>query len=127
MTLSLVIATKPRATYDVAIDGESYAVRAPKAYLAMQLAKTAKDSEEDPSLLLDAITSWVGKAFGDRADEVNARLGDNEDDLDVNDIMSLMQKLVEASSEDPTSQSSGTGRSPSKTGGRSTAGQPPKD
>jgi hypothetical protein len=122
-----VIATKPRATYDVAIDGESYSVRAPKAYLAMQLAVTAKQAEEDPSLILAAITEWVEEAFDDRADEIKARLGNRKDNLDVNDIMTLMQKLVEASSEDPTSSSSASPRSPSKTGGLSMVGQPPKD
>lgn len=127
MTLSLKIATKPRATYDVEIDGESYKVRAPKVYLTMQLARTAKQAEEDPGLLLDAINEWVEEAFDDRADEIKARLSDRKDDLDTNDIMTLMQKLVEASSEDPTGSSSASPRSRSKTGGSSTAGQQLKD
>lgn len=98
----LVINAEPIEAINLTLVGEQYKIKPPKSALAMKFATQAKQAGEDPGKLMEAIGEWVKMAFGKDASKVMARLDKPEDDLDVQHIMTLMQKIMELQTGDPT-------------------------
>lgn len=85
--------------------GEMYDVIAPKASLALRMGLQAGLSEmtlEDAQEAINGIYRWIDKAFGERAQEIHARLDDPDDKLDIKHINRLMVALAEKASSNPT-------------------------
>jgi len=100
----IIIEAEPREPFPVSLVGEEYLVTPPKSTIALALAARAKAAGEDPEKVREELDGWVLIAFGKKqAVKVQARLGDADDDLDLPHIMTLMQKLAEAVTPDPTS------------------------
>lgn len=100
----IVIDAEPREAIPVSLVGEEYLVTPPKSTLALKLAARAKEAGEDGEKIRAELDSWVLMAFGKKQSaKIQDRLDDAEDDLDLPHIMSLMQKLAEAVTPDPTS------------------------
>jgi hypothetical protein len=100
----IVIDAEPRDPFPVSLVGQEYLVTPPKSTIALKLAERAKAAGEDPGKVREELDGWVLLAFGKKqAAKVQARLDDAEDDLDLPHIMTLMQKLAEAATGDPTS------------------------
>jgi len=99
----LIISAEPRKTLEVDLVGQTYKVTAPKAALGLKIAIRAKQSGDDPGLMMDAVEEWVVKAFGkSAAKKVLARVDDENDDLDIQHLMKLMEAVIEATTGDPT-------------------------
>jgi hypothetical protein len=100
----IVITADPREPIPVSLVDEEYLVTPPKSTIALALAARAKEAGDDAAKIRTELDSWVLMAFGKKqAAKIQARLEDNEDDLDLPHIMNLMQKLAEAVTPDPTS------------------------
>lgn len=103
MTKRIVIAGKPREKITVDLVGKEYVVRPFKASMGMLMAKQAADAGEDQNKMLEMIDDTVRKLFGEKqAVKIQARLQDEEDELDIPQIFELVQQLSEASTEDET-------------------------
>lgn len=99
----IVIAATPREPISVELVGTEYLVTPPKSTIAIALAERVQSAGQDISVLRKETDHWVTLAFGKKqATKVIARLDDGEDDLDIEHIMQLMQKLAEAGTPDPT-------------------------
>lgn len=99
----ITITAEPRKRIHVDLVGVGYDIVVPKAGFAMAMAQRARSGDDDAALsTLNDINEWMRRAFRDRADEVFARLDDDDDDLDIQHITQLMQKSVEAGSDNPT-------------------------
>lgn len=99
----IVIDAEPREA-SVSLVGEEYLVTPPKSTIALALAARAKEAGEDAAKVREELDGWVRIAFGAKqAKKVQARLDDADDDLDLPHIMTLMQRLAEAVTPDPTS------------------------
>lgn len=91
--------------------GENYLVRIPRSSFAMQMAKFGSkmsEAEEDPETMMALMSEFtqvqnqlVVSIFGNKADDVFARLEDPEDDADFEYVMDLATALSEADSENP--------------------------
>lgn len=100
------ITAEPRTILDVELVGVRYKVNPPKSALALKLAVRAKSAGEDPTLMMEAIDEWIGKAFGaEEAIKVHERLEDEKDLLDFQHIMALMEAVIETTTGNPTSSS----------------------
>ncbi|QDP45522.1 hypothetical protein SEA_FUZZBUSTER_38 [Microbacterium phage FuzzBuster] len=100
----IVIDLEPAKPVTVGLgEGFEYLVTPPKSTIAIALAGSLKAAGEDPALLMEAMESWIDKAFGKKqAPKVRARLLDEEDPLDIKHIVDLMQQLAEVTTGDPT-------------------------
>lgn len=85
--------------------GVHYLVKAPKAVVAIKIGMRAKElQDEDPEELLKLLGEWVSMAFSKKdAAAVMKRLGDQDDDLDLNHIVQLVEAVIEVGSGNPTS------------------------
>ena len=100
----IVIDAEPREAFPVSLVGEEYLVTPPKSTIALALAARAKEAGEDAAKVREELDGWVRIAFGAKqAKKVQERLDDADDDLDLPHIMTLMQRLAEAVTPDPTS------------------------
>ncbi len=100
----IVVAAKPRKPIPAELVGVDYLVTPPKSTIAIAIAERAKGAENDPSILMAELNTWITLAFGKtQAKKVIARLNDPADDLDVPDVMELMQKIAEAVTPNPSS------------------------
>lgn len=100
--LSIMATSKP--TFQIDFIGKTYDIVAPKSALAMKMAVRAKTASEDPALMYDTLIEWVFAAFGtSQGASIVARLDDAEDDLDVEHITDLIEKVMEYQSNLPTS------------------------
>jgi len=100
----IVIEAEPRKPIPVSLVDVEYLVTQPKSTVAIALAARAKTAGEDPEALRAELDNWIDIAFGKKqAAKVKARLDDPDDDLDLEHVMSLMSKLAEAATGDPTS------------------------
>jgi hypothetical protein len=102
---TLVIADERGPAEPVTVDlmGVLYDVTPPKSALAMRIAWLAAERDSDPDEVFQALEAWMDKAFGDQADSVRHRMyEDDKDPLDFPHIMALIQKLIELSSDLPT-------------------------
>jgi hypothetical protein len=97
------IVAAPKKQFQVKLVGVDYMATAPKKALALSLLMRVKNAGNDPEMMDDAITSLIIKMLGrEHVEAVQARLADEEDDLDIDHLMVLMNKLIEAVSADPT-------------------------
>jgi hypothetical protein len=120
----IVITAEPLDLIPVSLVGVTYQIKPPKSSLALKLAVRAKTAEDDPSLMMEAIDEWVDKAFGkEEAENVRARLDDEDDVLDFPHIMALMEAVIERTTGNPTSSSSGSPSSPPSPGQISMVGR----
>ena len=100
----IVINASPVEAIAVTLVDKKYEIIPPKAALAMRLAVESKLYEDDPGKMADILGVWIKKAFGEKAEKVQARLDDPDDLLDIMHIMALMEKVIEVQmDEDPTS------------------------
>ena len=77
--------------------GIDYRVSPPKAALSMRTAINAKKADEDPEAMMNAILAWIRAAFNKKdAEAVIKRLDDPKDALDLQHISLLVEKVVEA-------------------------------
>lgn len=93
-------------TIPVKLVGKSYRVKRPKAALTMRMA-LIQDldgddvSGEDMKTMVQILNQWIDQAFGTKAQEIQDRMQDGDDDLDMHHIMELMGKMAEAGSANP--------------------------
>ena len=100
----ITIIGKPRKTLHVELVGVEYDIRVPKAGFAIAMAMRARNAGDDAAAnTMDDLNEWIRRAFKERAEEVIARLGDDDDDLDIGDITELMQEAIAEGSDNPTS------------------------
>lgn len=103
-SFDLQIEAKPRTRLTVNLLGKRYSIMPPKTALAMKLSVRAKQAEDRPELMVDAIEEWIDKAFLPAdADDVRHRIYESDDDpLDIDHVMELMEKLIERQTNTPT-------------------------
>lgn len=89
------IDAEPVDLVHVNLVGKPYDIKPPKAALAMRLATEAKLFSDDPAKMMDVLNAWIRRAFGDKAEKIQKRLDDEDDDLDIFHIMMLMEKIIE--------------------------------
>ena len=99
----IVIEAEPRTAIPVQLVDAEYLVTPPKSTIALALAKRVKDADNDPGVVREELDSWVLAAFGKKqAAKIQTRLEDADDDLDLQHVMELMQKVAEAATADPS-------------------------
>lgn len=100
----ITITGKPRKFLNIDLVGVNYDIKVPKAGFAITMAMKARGGDEDSAAsTMDDLFEWVRRAFGERGEEVLARLENDDDDLDIGDITELMQASISAASDTPTS------------------------
>jgi hypothetical protein len=99
----IVIEAAPVQVFSVDLVGQRYQVRPPKTAVAMKFAQEAQESEDDVVKMATALRRWVRLAFGKDADNIEARMDDPDDLLDLAHVLELMKALMEAVTENPTS------------------------
>lgn len=100
----LAITAKAAPTLTVNLVGKSYKVQAPKAALALDVARQANSSTDaNPAEFMETVSRLIDAMFTP-ADSVkiNARLRDARDLLDVDHLAELSNALMEHKSENPT-------------------------
>ena len=104
-SFDLQIEADEPAYVTVNLVGKKYRVKAPKAALGLKLAVRAKQAEESPDLMAEAIDEWIGRAFSaEDAADVRYRMYESDDDpLDLPHVMDLMEKVIERTTGNPTS------------------------
>jgi hypothetical protein len=103
MTRSITIEAEPREQIDVKLVGVHYIINPPKAALAISLGKEVKAAGDDAELLEAALEKWAVIAFGKKHGKaIMARLNDPEDLLDYDHLTTVITKLAEALSPNPT-------------------------
>lgn len=108
MTKRIVIEAEPRESLTIDLVGVEYVIEPPKGAFALKLARQVKDLEaagsSDVAAQWSVVEGWVTRAFGPKqSKKVLARIDDDDDDLDIVHIMTLMQKIAELATENPTS------------------------
>jgi type IV pilus biogenesis protein CpaD/CtpE len=97
------ISAAPQSTLPVRLVGVEYTARPPKAALALSLLGDVKGANNDPEKLLNILSSWLEMTFGTEVkDEINARLADPGDQLDIPHVAELMHALMEQVTGNPT-------------------------
>lgn len=102
---SVPIVIEAEAPQTLAIDlvGVRYNIVPPKAALAMRMARNAEKARTNPELAVAELDSWIGHAFGKKgAKDIQKRLEDPADALDIIHIAKLMEALAERLSGNPT-------------------------
>lgn len=101
--MGITIDAEPVEPLEVTLIGKEYKVIPPKASALMAISDTMKGKEEDDMGLND-IKGFVEILFQKKdVPAVMKRLTDTSDRLDVDHIMKLMEKVMEAVQENPTS------------------------
>lgn len=101
--MGITIDAEPVEPLEVTLIGKEYKVIPPKASALMAISDTMKGKEEDDMTLND-IKGFVEILFQKKdVPAVMKRLTDTSDRLDVDHIMKLMEKVMEAVQENPTS------------------------
>ena len=97
------ISAAPQTSLLVRLVGVEYTARPPKASLAISLLGDVKSANSDPEKLLDVLSAWLEMTFGTEVkDEINARLVDPGDRLDIPHVAELMRALTEQVTGNPT-------------------------
>lgn len=100
---TLTIAAQHKRRFPVNVVGVDYVASAPKKALALSLMMRVKIAGDDPAMMNDAINALIKVMFGaDHIEGIQARLADEGDELDIDHLMLLMNKLIEAATGDPT-------------------------
>jgi hypothetical protein len=105
MVENMNVAALPRKVFTVDLVGVEYQARAPKKAKALALMMQGKNAEasEDPTLMNAVIDSVVISMLGrDFIEPIHARLEDDDDQLDIDHLFQLMNKLIAAATGDPT-------------------------
>jgi hypothetical protein len=92
------ITAEPTRSVRVKFVGVEYDVHVPKASLALRLARQAAEKNADGVRMIDALYIWADSAFGEKAEEIRARLDDPTDDLDIIHLTKLMEAMTEVAS-----------------------------
>lgn len=104
--MAITIEAEPKAQVQVELVGHTYTVSPPKAALALRIGVTAKQVDNDPSVMYEAILDWLRAALNKRDyGRVVSRLDDPEDLLDIDHIALLIEKVSEHAAGNPTSSS----------------------
>lgn len=106
---SITIDAQPREQITVHLVGKPYLLTPPKGSLGITLAKKATAAQEsgDIEAIWGEIMGWLTMAVGKtQADAIQERLDDNDDDLDLIHVIEVMEKVIEAVTEHPSSSSS---------------------
>jgi hypothetical protein len=106
---AITIDAAPREQITVHLVGKPYLLTPPKAALGITLAKkaTAAQASGDIDSIWGEIMGWLTMAVGQKqATDIQARLDDNDDDLDVIHVIEVMEKVIEAVTDSPSSSSS---------------------
>lgn len=100
--MGIVIDAEPVETMDVKLVGVDYKITPPKTSLLMEVTdKMQGKNEED--VTSEDLYRFVDLMFtkGD-ATKVKKRLGDPKDRLDIDHVMTLLDKIMEAVQPNPT-------------------------
>lgn len=103
--MDIIIEAEPKTEIAVSLVGEEYTVVPPKASFAIKIAVRSKQSENtrDPDFAMSSIYEWIDAAFGKEVGQrIRERLDDSDDQLDIDHIATLMQKIMEFASGNPT-------------------------
>lgn len=120
---NIVITSKVGPPVVVELVGQNYHARAPKKALLLATMMKLKVGGDDPAGLDHLFDVILGKMFGkETGAKVKARMYAEDDDLDIDHIMELANKLMGVAAGNPTGSSSGSPTTPSGTGETSTAG-----
>lgn len=96
------IEAEPVKELRLSLVGQSYTVRPPKGSLAIVLAKKMSKNK-DVDGMMNAIQDWLKLAMPKQdVKKVMDRLEDPEDALDIGHITSLIEKLTERVTGNPT-------------------------
>lgn len=103
------ITAEPREQITVNLVGVEYLMTPPKGSLGLDLAKRAKELEGsgDVAAIWGEVEAWLKVAAGKKQfAKIQERLSDADDDLDIIHIIRVMEAMVEAVTDTPTSSSS---------------------
>lgn len=106
---SITIDAEPREQITVHLVGKPYLLTPPKGSLGLKLAEraTAANESGDVKAIWGEVMDWVTKAVGPKqAADIQSRLDDPDDDLDIIHVVTVMEKVVEAVTSNPSSSSS---------------------
>lgn len=100
--MGIVIDAEPVETMDVKLVGVDYKIKPPKTSLLMEVTdKMQGKNEED--VTSEDLYRFVDLMFTKTdATKVKKRLSDAKDDLDIEHVMTLLDKLMEAVQPNPT-------------------------
>lgn len=114
---NIEISAPERESISVDLVGKRYVMRPPKAALSIAIARRAKevaalttgdgtgeDVLENVTKMLDVFDDWLERAFAKKdVKAIRARMEDPEDDLDFPQLITLIEKVVEYTTGNPTS------------------------
>lgn len=100
--MGIVIDAEPVETMDVKLVGVDYKIKPPKTSLLMEVTdKMQGKAEED--ITSEDLYRFVDLMFTKTdATKVKKRLVDPKDDLDIDHVMTLLDKIMEAVQPNPT-------------------------
>lgn len=100
--MGIVIDAEPAETLDVKLVGVDYKITPPKTSLLMQVTDKMQGKEEE-DVTSEDLYRFVDLMFT-KTDSVKVkkRLNDPKDALDIDHVMSLLDKLMEAVQPNPT-------------------------
>ena len=98
----LTITAVERPTLTVDLVGKRYSVVPPKGAFALSLVRKVKDGD-DPTKQVDSLMAYVKMAFTKKdAKDIEARLNDSDDLLDIVHLITLLEALVKRVTGNPT-------------------------
>lgn len=99
----ITIPLNPRKPLTVQLGDEMFDVKPPKATFGIVLAQRAKVAGDDPGLVFAEMMNWMSAAFGKKvAKDLEKRLMDPEDLLDLTHVTDLMTQVTEKATGNPT-------------------------
>ncbi len=100
--MGITIDAEPVQPLEVTLVGKEYKVIPPKASALMAISDQAKGKDEN-DMGLDDVKSFVEALFEKKdVNPIMKRLTDSTDRLDVDHIMTLLEKVMETVQEHPT-------------------------
>lgn len=100
--MGIVIDAEPAETLDVKLVGVDYKITPPKTSLLMQVTDKMQGKDEE-DVTSEDLYRFVDLMFTQtEAGKVKKRLNDPKDALDIDHVMSLLDKLMEAVQPNPT-------------------------
>lgn len=100
--MGITIDAKPVEPIEVSLVGKDYKIVPPKASALMAMTEGMKDKDED-DMGMEDIKKFVDILFEKKdVNPVMKRLADSSDLLDIQHIMTLMEQVMEAVQENPT-------------------------
>lgn len=100
--MGIVIDAEPVETMDVKLVGVDYKITPPKTAMLMQVTDKMQGKDEE-DITSDDLYQFVDLMFTKTdATKVKKRLADPKDSLDIDHVMTLLDKLMEAVQPNPT-------------------------